>query len=343
MVSVTRWEQFCAQVGIRVPIVQDGMGPAPTTALAIAVSDAGGLGSVSTPSLTGPPSANIDALRSAISEVSASTSGVFAVNVPVGRLASGEMLPASEACIRTALEAKRAGEAERLAVITTSAGFAGDFSRRIHDAGLLHFAKVGSVRHAVKAAMNGADVIIASGFEMGGHTHSTPIGTMVLVPAAVAAVDVPVLASGGIVNGAGLAAALAMGASGIAMGTRFIATVEHQWHDNYKNAVVAATEGSDVLYHGVYAPVRALRNYAVDVLLPRATEELSADELNHWKEERIRLAERDGDVVNGLMPAGQGTSMVTSVVSVRQLLDDLIRDALDRLRSAVPGKTSISS
>ena len=91
-----------------------------------------------------------------------------------------------------------------------------------------------------------------------------------------------------------------------------------------------------MLYHGVYAPVRALRNHAVDVLLPQATKELSAQELNHWKEEHIRLAERDGDVVNGLMPAGQGVSMVASVLPVRQLLDDLMRDALDRLRAAVP-------
>lgn len=333
---MNRWQRLCAEVGIRLPIVQDGMGPSPTTELAIAVSDAGGLGTVSTPSLTGPPEANIPVIRAAIDEVAERTSGVFAVNVPVGRLADGAMLPASAACIQAAIDAKKAGGAagERLRVVTTSAGFPGGFSQEIRAAGLLHFAKVGSVRHAVKAAENGADAVIASGFEMGGHTHAVPIGTMVLVPQVAAAVDVPVLASGGIVDGAGLAGALAMGAAGIAMGTRFIATGEHQWHENYKRAVLAAGEGSDVLYHGVYAPTRALRNHAVDVLLPRMAEQLGTAELNHWKEERIRLAQREGDVENGLLPCGQGASAITEVVAVAELLPAMMAEALDRLAEA---------
>ena len=200
---------LCGRLGIRYPIIQDGMGPAPTTALAIAVSSAGGLGTVSTPGImTRGPEVRV-LLRERIEEVASQADGVFAVNVPVGTTADGSSLEATDACIMEAVAIKREGgaPAEKLVAVTTSAGFAGDYTRRIKDAGLVHIHKVGSVKHAMKAARNGTDVIIASGYEAGGHTHLNPVHTMVLAPQVIAALDIPVVVAGGVVDGRGPGAA----------------------------------------------------------------------------------------------------------------------------------------
>jgi NAD(P)H-dependent flavin oxidoreductase YrpB (nitropropane dioxygenase family) len=341
---VLPWQQFCERVGIRYPIMQDGMGPSPTTELAIAVASAGGLGSVSTPGLMTPEPELRKRIRDRMHRVATETTGHFAMNIPVGTLESGELLPATEICIDEAIRCKLADGpvAEKFVAITTSAGFGGAFTARIKDAGLLHIHKVGSVRHARKAADSGADIIIASGYEMGGHTHLHPVHTMVLAPQVIEAVDCPVIVSGGIYDGRGLAAMLAMGASGIAMGTRFIATTEHEWHQNYKQTIVDAGEWSDTIYQGFYAPCRALKTKGLVEDLPVAKKELDLPELNQWKEDRGYAAQVDGDVVNGIVIAGQCAAAIHDIVPVGELIERIVTQATALLRSAGDSADALS-
>ena len=238
--------RFTELVGIEHPIVQEGMGPFKTAKLAAAVSKAGGLGTVSMPGMTADPAEGSRVLRGHIEETASLTRKPFAVNIPVGRTDSGEMLPISEAYIRAVIEARNADATlgRQLAVLTTSAGFPGEFRPLIADAGLIHMHKVGSTRQAVKAEQAGVDVVIASGYEMGGHTHAVPVHTFILLPNVTEAVSVPVLLSGGARDGRTLAAALCLGAAGVAMGTRFIASEDNtDWHPAAARRIVKGRRG----------------------------------------------------------------------------------------------------
>ncbi|MDT7693557.1 MAG: hypothetical protein QOD96_5717 [Pseudonocardiales bacterium] len=330
------WERYRDMLGISHPIVQDGMGPQPTTMLATAVSNAGGLGSISSPSIVNTSEKYLrDGFRAAIEYIAAHTDAPFAVNVPVGRVASGELLPVSETCISEAIAAKRDGGkvGNQLVALTTSAGYPGEFIATIQAAGLIHQAKVGSVRHAIKARDAGTDVIIASGYEMGGHTHVNGVHTMVLAPQVIERLDCPVIVSGGLCDGRGLAAMLAMGAAGIAMGTRFIATVEHEWHERYKQRVVDTPEWGDQVFQGVYAPCRGLKNPGLEKL-PEALRSKTPDEFQEWEEGEMRRAMREGDIENGLLPGGQVAAALTDMPTVAELIERIVRDAADLLGGA---------
>jgi NAD(P)H-dependent flavin oxidoreductase YrpB (nitropropane dioxygenase family) len=274
-------------------------------------------------------------LRERIEEVAAATDGVFAVNVPVGTTADGIILEATDACISEAIAIKReSGPASRkLVAVTTSAGFADAYTGKIKDAGLLHIHKVGSVKHALKAARNGSDIIIASGYEAGGHTHVHPVHTMVLAPQVIAALDIPVIVAGGIYDGRGLAAVLAMGGSGISMGTRFIATIEHEWCQAYKQRIVDSPEWGDRIYPGVYAPCRGLDSQALEAL-KEAMVTMTEFELSMWKEERTVAAQRDGDIEHGLLPAGQNAAAIHDIVTVSDLIESMVAEAGALLREA---------
>lgn len=332
----SRWRQFQDMVGLEYPIMQDGMGPSPSTHVAAAVSAAGGLGTVSCPSITNTSERFLrEGFRSAIEHVAATSGRPFAVNVPVGRTASGELLLVSRICIDEAIAAKRDGgkTGELLRAVVTSAGFAGEFGQAIRDSGLVHMAKVGSVRHALKASESGADVIIASGFEMGGHTHGKAVHTMVLAPQVIDALDKPVVVSGGIADGRGLAAVLAMGGASVAMGTRFIATAEHEWHQAYKQRIVDSKEWEDEVFQGIYAPIRGLRNKGLEAMA-EAREKLSGDEFQAWEEDQIRLAQREGDVENGIIVAGQVAAAVHDIPTVAQLIERMVTQARGLLGEA---------
>ncbi|ORW20527.1 NAD(P)H-dependent flavin oxidoreductase [Mycobacterium palustre] len=332
----TMWRRFQDMVGIEYPIMQDGMGPSPTTLLAAAVSAAGGLGTVSCPSIVNSSEQFLrEGFRAAIEHVASSTDRPFAVNVPVGRTASGELLLVSRICIDEAIAVKRDGgrTGDQLRAIVTSAGFAGEFGAAIRESGLVHMAKVGSVRHALKAAESGANVIIASGYEMGGHTHAKGVHTMVLAPQVIDALDIPVVVSGGICDGRGLAAVLAMGGAAAAMGTRFIATQEHQWHAAYKQRIVDAKEWEDVVYGGIYAPIRGLRNKGLE-LMEDVRKTMSPEDFQVWEEEQIRKAQREGDVVDGLMVAGQVSAAIHDIPTVADLVGRIVTQARGLLGEA---------
>ena len=323
--------------GIDYPVIQEGMGPFRTVELAAAVSAAGGLGTVSMPGMTQDLEAGGRTLREHIEQVASLTDRPFAVNVPVGRDDSGTVLPVSGAYIRAVIAAREsdAAIAAQLRVLTTSAGSPGEFRTLIADAGLLHMHKVGSTAHALKAESAGVDVLIASGYEMGGHTQVMPVHTFVLVPNVTQAVSVPVVLSGGARDGRTLAAALALGADAVAMGTRFIASQDNSsWHPAYAGQVLSAREGDDVVFPAVYGPARGLRNNGVTELLHIiGSRAMTQAELTRWKDERMTAAQACGQVEDGLLPMGQVASAITDIIQVAEFIPRIAREAADILTS----------
>ncbi len=342
--------RYTRLVGIDHPIVQEGLGPFRTPKLAAAVSNAGGLGTVSMPGMPADISVGARTFREHIEECAALTDRPFAVNIPVGVDASGAVLPFTDTYIRAALAARDSDPAiaARLTVLTTSAGFPGGYVGLIKDAGLVHQHKAGSTRQAVKAAAAGVDVVIAAGFEMGGHAPSKAVHTFVLIPSVTEAVDIPVLLTGGARDGRGLAAALAMGADGVAMGTRFILSHDNSdWHPAYLQALLDAREGDDVAFDGVYGPCRGLRNAASEELLGgrHGVGETLPDpvELTRRKIESMQRAQTDGDVTNGLVMTGQVASAITDIISVAEFVPRMAEDAAAILRSLAAQLTAVPS
>jgi NAD(P)H-dependent flavin oxidoreductase YrpB (nitropropane dioxygenase family) len=326
--------RFADLVGIRHPVVQEGLGPYKTVRLAAAVSNAGGLGTVSMPGMTDEKGPSV--LRGYIEEACTLTDRPFAVNVPVGRAANGEVLPFSAAYVGAVVDAVRDQEiARRLRVITTSAGAPGVVRGVIADSGLIHAHKVGGTRQAVRAEQDGVDVIVASGFEAGGHTHSRPVHTFVLGPNVVGAVSCPVILAGGIRDGATMAAALALGADAVALGTRFVASHDNtDWHPAYARRIIDAVEGDDITFDAVYGPSRALRSKGVDDLAAIvAAGTMGHDELTVWKDDRLIRAQRDGLVDDGILPAGNVSSAITDLIHVAEFVPGLVRDAIAALES----------
>lgn len=330
--------RYTRLIGIEHPIVQEGLGPFRTPKLAAAVSSAGGLGTVSMPGMPVDLEEGARTFRDHIEECAGLTDKPFAVNIPVGVDHDGEVLPFTDVYIRMVLAARESDDslAAQLRVMTTSAGFPGKYIRMIKDAGMIHQHKVGSTRQAIKSAEAGTDVVIAAGFEMGGHAPSKMVHTFVLIPSVTEAVDVPVLLTGGARDGRGLAAALAMGAEGVAMGTRFITSYENSdWHPAYIQALLDAKEGDDVAFDGVYGPCRGLRNAASQQLLDHGSdhaEGLSEVDLMRWKIESMQRSQTDGDVENGLVLAGQVTSAINDLIHVAEFVPAMAEEAATILR-----------
>jgi NAD(P)H-dependent flavin oxidoreductase YrpB (nitropropane dioxygenase family) len=341
--------RYTELLGIDHPVVQDGMGPFRTTRLAAAVSDAGGLGTLSSPTASGAAEGARE-LRAAIDECAALTNRPFAVNIPIDDRGHDPAQSFTRTFLEVVFQARAADSAvsSQLRAVTTAAGDPGAYVAAIKEAGLVHQHKVGSTRQARKAAARGVDVVMASGFEMGGHTHTRPVHTVVLGPSVTEAVDVPVLLSGGFRDGRGLAAALCFGADGIAMGTRFIASdANTEWHPNYARALLGAQEGDDITYPGFFGPVRGLRNPGSDLLESVIADGLTGASLHEWKLAAMRRAQADGDTVGGLVLAGQVAGALTEIVAVAEFVPQLTRDALRILddlarRLPVPHVASVS-
>jgi len=323
---------LCDMIGIKYPIIQAGMGPFDTTRLAVAVSEAGALGTVSSPThvMVGGPKELSKNMREHIRWVADHTDKVFAANTSISEIPDIAHLFTS--IIDGVIEEreKDARLKKQLRVYITSGGNPSQVAERIRKAGLIHFHVVGSVRHAKKVEEAGLDGVIASGYEMGGHTHRAdrPVHTFVLLPSVAKAVKIPVIASGGICDGMGLAAAFALGAEGIQMGTRFIATKENHWHENYKKSIVAAGEWSDTVCPGILGPCRVLHTGAVETITRWYREGRPGEEIRIEENDLMRLAERDGDMEMGMALAGQVMSRIDDILSVKEVIDSTVEEAL---------------
>jgi enoyl-[acyl-carrier protein] reductase II len=309
---------LCELLDVRHPIVQGGMGPNDTTELAIAVCRAGGLGTISSCPADDPYAAT----RQQIQRVKDGTDSPFAVN---------QVVKADDAAarVRAVLDARRADPAvrRRLKVVITSGGDPRTYAAALRESGLLHVHVVPTVYHAQKAVQAGCGAVIAEGYESGGHVAYEGVHTLVLVPAVVAAVPVPVIAAGGFCDGRGLAAALALGAVGIQMGSRFYLSAEADFaHPRIKAALLGARETETVVVPGVYGPNRRWRNAHAEGLLRRLAAGAPHEEIERLKDEG-EAAKLRGDAAGAGVPIGMVVGRLDHVPSVGDVVERVVAEA----------------
>ena len=296
--------------GIAYPIIQAGMVWTAGNKLAVAVSEAGGLG------LIGAGSMSPDLLREHIGKAKSRTSKPFGVNIPLMRKDAAEL-------IRVTLE-------EGVKIVFTSSGHPMMFTEQLKKAGCVVVHVIAAVKHARKAVSFGCDAVVAEGFEAGGHNGVDEITTLALVPQVVDAVEIPVVAAGGIADGRGMAAALALGAEGVQVGTRFAVTRESSAHDTYKKVVVEAGDGATVLTLKKITPVRMVKT-------PFAMKALEAERRGATKEElqellgkkRERAGIFEGSLEEGEFEAGQSSGLIRDIPPagdvVRRMMEEYQR------------------
>jgi len=310
--------------GIRLPIVQGGMQWVGRACLASAVSNGGGLGILT--ALTQPTP---EGLAREIERCRTMTDRPFGVNLTI---LPTRTPPPYEAYLQAAIDGG-------VTVLETAGMVPAEFFARAKAAGMIILHKCTTVRHALSAERKGVDIISIDGFEAAGHPGEEDVGGLVLVPAAVRRLSIPVIASGGIADGAGLAAALALGAAGVNMGTRFCATQEAPIHPAIKAALVTASEGDTRLIF------RTLRNTG-RVLGNAVSEEVIAienrpggagfEDIAHLVAgARGRAALETGDVDGGLVWASQAIGLIDDVPTSADLLLRMAQDCSDRLRGAL--------
>ncbi len=299
--------------GIKYPIVQGGMIWASGAKLAAAVSEAGGLG------LIGSGSMKPELLKEHISKAKSLTTKPFGVNVPTYR---GDV----EELIQVVIN-------EGIKIVFTSAGSPKRFTSVLRENGCKVVHVVPSVKLALKVQDAGCDAVVAEGFEAGGHNGLDMVTTISLVPQVVDAVDIPVIAAGGIADGRGILAALALGASGVQVGTRFAATIESSAHDNYKQAVLNAVDTSTTLRLLKIGPARVIKNEWSNRVLEAENRGAEADELKELLGvKRERLGIFNGDEVEGMMEAGQGAGLVKDIPSVAELMDRMVNEYTEAVK-----------
>lgn len=302
-------------LGIRHPIIQGGLAHLADAGLAAAVSNAGGLGQVTAAGFASP-----EALAVEIRRCKRLTAKPFAVNFALGHWDWSAHLEAALA--------------EGVAAVTVTGGNPEPVFRVIGDAPVKKLVLVAGVRQAVKAEALGADAVIAVGYEGGGHIGRDDVSTMVLVPKVVDAVSIPVAAAGGIGDGRGLAAALALGAAGVEMGTRFVATRECPAHTRYKEALVTASEtGTVVIERSIGRPGRALRTPYTEHILAAESRGATFEQLYPFISGAAnKRAAIEGNLAEGFAWAGQVAGLINDVPSVAELLDRIVADAVAILK-----------
>ncbi len=309
-----KWETRITQLlGINYPIIQGGLAYLAYADLAAAVSNAGGLGQITAMSLATP-----EELRAEIHKVRTLTDKPFGVNFAIGNHGKGY-----EAMVQVAAE-------ENVPVVTMTGGNPAPLFELLKDSSCKKLVLVAARRQAEKAEELGADAVMVVGQEGGGHLGRDDIGTMVLIPQVVDAVKIPVVASGGIGDGRGWMAAHALGAEGIEMGTRFIATEEcvHA-SEAYKQALIASSEAdTTVIKRSIGAPARAIRNAFTEEILAIEEKTPTYEALKHHIS---GVANKkfiyDGDATQGFGWAGQVTGLIHDVPTVQQLFERMVAQA----------------
>ncbi len=297
--------KLCQLLNIKYPVLQGGMAWIATAELAAAVSQAGGLGIIGAGHM--PP----DALREEIRKLKKLTSNVFGVNIML-------MSPFVKEVMQVVID-------ERVPVITTGAGNPGEYIPALKEIGSKIIPVVASVALAKRLERTGVDAVIAEGMESGGHVGE--ITTMALVPQVVDAVSIPVIAAGGIADARGMVAAMSLGAQGVQVGTRFVASSECIAHINYKQAILRAKDRSTIVT-GVSTghPVRVIANKLTREYVELEKNGASVEELEQLGAGKLRAAAREGDVERGSVMVGQIAGMVDCIKSVDEIMTEMIND-----------------
>ncbi|EAV9826279.1 DUF561 domain-containing protein [Listeria monocytogenes] len=291
---------------IKYPILQGAMAQIATYELASAVSNAGGLGIIASGGMSA------DTLRGQIRLCKEKTTKPFAVNIML-------MMPNCPELVDVIIE-------EDVRVVTTGAGTPKPFMEKFKAAGIKVIAVIPSVKIAQKMEEIGVDAVVAEGTEAGGHVGETT--TMALVRQVVSAVNIPVIAAGGIADGHGMAAVYALGASGVQIGTLFLVAEECPVPASFKQAVLDATDTSTtVTGRRNGAPVRSIKNPMIQKYVELENENASRDKLEELTLGSLRKAVHEGDVENGSVMAGQICGMLTEIRSTSNIIENLMKES----------------
>jgi len=292
---------------IDLPIIQAGMVWASGWELASAVSNAGGLG------IIGAGSMYPEVLRTHIQKTKTATTKPFAVNLPM-------LYPDLQAHINIIIE-------EKVPIVFTSAGNPKTWTASLKAAGCIVVHVVSSAQFALKAEAAGCDAVVAEGFEAGGHNGREETTTMVLVPMVHKAVKIPVIAAGGIANGAQMLAAFALGAEGVQIGSRFVCSKEASSHIHFKNAITESKEGATELGLKSLAPVRLLKNKFANEILAFEKQGANKEALSErLGKGRAKMGMFEGDMENGELEIGQVTAMIDTIQPAAEIVKEIWND-----------------
>ena len=293
-------------LGIEHPVIQGGMAWVAEHHLAAAVSEAGGFG------LIGAASAPPEIVREEIRKAKELTDKPFGVNIML-------LNPNADEVAKIVVE-------EGIQAVTTGAGNPEKYMSMWKEAGVKVIPVVASVAMAKRMERYGADAVVAEGMEAGGHIGNQT--TMALIPQIVDAVNIPVIAAGGIGDGRGIAASFMLGAEGVQMGTRFVVADESIVHENYKNRIVKAKDiDSVVTGQSTGHPVRCLRNQMTKEYIKKEQEGVPFEELERMTLGSLRKAVMDGDILNGTVMAGQIAGLVSKRQSCKEILQEIMGEA----------------
>ena len=302
--------------GVNYPIVQAGMIWASGWRLASAVSNAGGLG------LIGSGSMYPDVLKEHIQKCKAATSHPFGVNVPL-------LYPDIDKHIQTIID-------EGVKIVFTSAGNPKTWTPVLKERGVTVVHVISSSKFARKSEDAGCDAVVAEGFEAGGHNGREETTSMVLVPAVVNAVKIPVIAAGGIATGRQMLAAMVMGAEGVQMGSRFVASEEASSHIDFKNAVINSNEGDTMLTLKQLTPVRMLRNKFFSEVHAAEIRGASVEELKSLLgRARAKKGMFEGQLEEGELEIGQVSANVRNILPAAKIVDEVWRDFKEALANPI--------
>jgi nitronate monooxygenase len=308
-------------LGIQYPIVQGGMQWVGYSELASAVSNAGGLGILT--ALTQPTPED---LRKEIARCREMTDKPFGVNMTI--LPTIKPPPYAE-YMQVIFESG-------VKIVETAGNNPRDFAPKFKERGITILHKCTSVRHALSAEKHGVDVISIDGFECAGHPGEDDVTNLILVPAAVRACRIPVIASGGIADGTQMAACLAMGAQGVNMGTRFMCTKEAPIHDRVKQALVSAGErDTNLIFRTMRNTSRVLKNAVSDEVVAMERKGAAFEDVKHLVAgARGRTAMKTGEVDTGIVSAGMVVGLIRDVPSCKELIERMVRECREALASA---------
>ncbi len=299
--------KICELFEIKYPIVQAGMIWASGWRLAAAVSNAGGLG------LIGAGSMYPDVLREHIQKCKKATVKPFGVNVPL-------FYPQLEEIMSIIIE-------EKVPIVSTSAGSPKLWTAILKENNIKVVQVVSSVKFALKSQEAGVDAIVAEGFEAGGHNGREETTTLTLIPMVKAAISLPLIAAGGIATGGAMLAATALGADGVQVGSRFVASDEASSHPNFKNEVIKAVEGSTVLTLKEITPVRMLKNPFFQKIAALYENGADAEELKSTLGRgRAKKGMFEGDLEEGELEIGQIAGLINEVLPAAQIVQNLIEE-----------------
>src|SRR6185369_12995990 len=302
--------------GVDYPIVQAGMIWASGWRLASAVSNAGGLG------LIGSGSMYPDVLKEHIQKCRSATSRSFGVNVPL-------LYPDIDKHIQICIE-------EGVKIIFTSAGNPETWTGVLKERGITVVHVVSSSRFAKKAEEAGCDAVVAEGFEAGGHNGREETTTMVLTPAVVKAVKIPVMAAGGLVNGRQMLAAMVMGAEGVQMGSRFVASEEASSHAEFKKAVIHSQEGDTILTMKQLTPVRVTRNKFFRKIQEAEWHGATTDELKDiLGRARAKKGMFEGDLDEGELEIGQASALLKEILPAATIVQKIWQEFEEGLMNPI--------